>query len=90
MGAFDDPRTLATLGKFFDVVRSAEMMAQGGAFATHPRDVIAERLRAFVRTFDREKGWPPSPHEYGEPLRRRALDVAEVLARQAERARMTK
>ena len=86
----DDPRTVQTLAKFSDVVRSAEMMAQGGAAATHPRDVIAARIRGFVRAFDREQGWPSSG-EYSEAtLRGRALAVADVLDAQAKRARITK
>jgi hypothetical protein len=83
----DDPRTAYTLARFADVVRSAEMMAKGDAWATHPRDVIAKRLRLFVNTFDREQGWAPSG-EYGEHgLRVRALAVADLLSAQAARAR---
>jgi hypothetical protein len=77
MSAFDDPRTAQTLAAFADVVRSAEMMAGGHIGATHPRELIARRIRAFVRTFDRENGWPPT--ELGEPLRARALTVAAAL-----------
>jgi hypothetical protein len=90
MSANDDPRTPVTLGKFFDVVRSAEMMAGGNAAATHPRDLIAERLRRFVAAFDREKAWPSEGELSEHTLRVRALRVAEVLDAQGQRVRMSK
>jgi hypothetical protein len=90
MSARDDPRTAQSLGKFFDVVRAAEMMAKGAAAATHPRDVIAERLRRFVAAFDREHAWPSSGDYSEHSLRVRALAVADVLAAQGKRMRMPK
>lgn len=87
MSAKDDPRTEHTLAKFLDVVRAAEMMATGKSFATHPRDVIAKRLRDFVAEFDREKGWPNDGDLSDHVLRKRALAVAELLDEQGRRMR---
>lgn len=88
MSAKDDPRTAVTLGKFFDVVRSAEMAASGQVACTHPRDVLAERIMSFVNAMDREKAWP-TDGEYSESsLRPRAINVAALLEQQGKRVRM--
>lgn len=86
----DDRRTAITLGRFHDVVRSAEMMAYGRVAATHPRELLAERITLFVRTFDREKAWPTEGPYSDAVLRKRAVEVADVLADQGRRMRLVK
>lgn len=90
MNPRDDPRTPHTIAKFFDVVRSAEMAASGQCAATHPREVLALRIMAFVRAMDRDRCWP-SEGEYSEhTLRPRAIAVAAVLEQQGMRVRIAK
>lgn len=87
--AKDDPRTAVTIGKFYDVVRSAEMAASGQCAATHPRELVAKRIMAFVHAMDREKAWPTDGGEYSEErLRPRAIRVADLLEQQGLRVRM--
>lgn len=79
-----DPRTPKTLRWFHQTIAAAKLVAEGQATSPEPRDIVARRIRAFVKLFDREHVWDVSG-ELGPALRVRALEVADVLERQAAR-----
>lgn len=79
------PNTMRALRWFHQQVAAAKLVAEGQESSPRPRDEVAARLRQFVAVFDREKAWDAG--ELGAPLRVRALEVADVLERQAARVR---
>lgn len=83
--AVRDAKTKRTLRWFHQTIAAAKLVAEGRYTSPEPRDKLALRLRQFVALFDRERAWDAAG-DLGEPLRRRALEVADVLERQGLRA----
>jgi hypothetical protein len=84
--AAKNPMTTRTLRWFHQQVAAGKRIAEGYESSPIPRGELAARLRQFVAVFDRERAWDAAG-ELGEPLRVRALELADVLERQHARTR---
>lgn len=84
MHAARDPKTVRSLRWFHQQVAAGTRIAALEETSPVPRDQLAARLRHFVALFDRARAWDAAG-ETGQPLRVRALELAELLDRQAAR-----